>query len=153
MAGIQSHPSYDNWIKASLSKALPTWARPGFPHDQFLLSGSLHKPLSLLHQRADRRSKRTTTPLWLEQKSHNRKLTKMKKQKVLSQMKQQYKIIEKATKWSRDRQPSRKRIQNNDSEDDPGSLENNGEDVADVYQRPRRNKIQQTDRQYTGRNQ
>ena len=77
----------------------------------------------------------------------------MKKQKVLSQMKQQYKIIEKATKWSRDRQPSRKRIQNNDSEDDSGSLENNGEDVADVYQRPRRNKIQQTDRQYTGRNQ
>ena len=48
----------------------------------------------------------------------------------------------KTTKWSGDRQTFRKRIQNNDSEDDPGSLENNGEDVTDVYQRPRRNKIQ-----------
>ena len=32
----------------------------------------------------------------------------------------------KTTKLSGDRQPSRKRIQNNDSEDDPGSQEKNG---------------------------
>ena len=32
----------------------------------------------------------------------------------------------KTTKWSRDKQLSRKRIQNNDSQDDPGSQENNG---------------------------
>ena len=38
--------------------------------------------------------------------------------------------------WSGDRQPSRKRIQNNDSEDDPGSQENNGEDARNIYQRP-----------------
>ena len=30
-----------------------------------------------------------------------------------------------------------KRIQNNDSEDDPGSQENNGDDARNVYQRPR----------------
>ena len=29
--------------------------------------------------------------------------------------------------------PSRKRIQNNDSEEDPGSQENNGEDARNVY--------------------
>ena len=29
-------------------------------------------------------------------------------------------------------------IQNNDSEDDPGSRENNGEDARNVYQRPTR---------------
>ena len=44
--------------------------------------------------------------------------------------------------WSGDRQPSRKRIQNNDSEDDPGSQKNNGEDARNVYQRPRRIKEQ-----------
>ena len=33
-------------------------------------------------------------------------------------------------------QPFRKRIKDNDSEDDPGSLENNGEDVRKVYQKP-----------------
>ena len=36
----------------------------------------------------------------------------------------------------------RKRIQNNDSEDVPGSQENNGEDARNVCQRPRRNKEQ-----------
>ena len=41
-----------------------------------------------------------------------------------------------------DRQPSRKRIQNSDSEDDPGSWENNGDNARDVYQRPRRTKEQ-----------
>ena len=38
-----------------------------------------------------------------------------------------------------EKQSFRKRIQNNDS-DDPGSLENNGEDVRNVYQRPTRTK-------------
>ena len=33
-----------------------------------------------------------------------------------------------------------KKIQNNDSEDDPGSQENNGEDVRNIYRRPRRTK-------------
>ena len=42
-------------------------------------------------------------------------------------------------KW----QSSRKIIQN-DSEDDPGSWENNGEDARSVYQRPIRTK-EQTD--------
>ena len=41
-----------------------------------------------------------------------------------------------------DRQPSRKWIQNNDSEDDPGSWENNGEDARNVWQRPTRIKEQ-----------
>ena len=33
---------------------LPTKARPSFPHSQSLPSGSLHQPLILIHQRADR---------------------------------------------------------------------------------------------------
>ena len=37
-----------------------------------------------------------------------------------------------------EKEPARKRIQNNDSEDDPGSWENNGEDTRNVYQRPAR---------------
>ena len=35
-----------------------------------------------------------------------------------------------------------KRIQNNDSEDNPGPWENNREDTRHVYQRPRRTKEQ-----------
>ena len=41
----------------------------------------------------------------------------------------------KTTKWNGYRQTSRKRIRNIDSEDDPGSWENNGEDAKIVYQR------------------
>ena len=37
---------------------------------------------------------------------------------------------------------SRKRIRNNDNEDDPGSRKNNEEDARNVYQRPRRTKEQ-----------
>ena len=46
------------------------------------------------------------------------------KQKVMSQMKGQNKTPEK--QLNGDRQPSRKRIQNSDSENDPGSWEKNG---------------------------
>ena len=45
------------WIKDLLSMTLPTRARLSFTHSQFVPSGSLHKPLILLHQRTDRRSK------------------------------------------------------------------------------------------------
>ena len=37
----------------------------------------------------------------------------------------------KTTKWSGDRQPSRKRIQNNDSEDDPGPRKMNEGEVQE----------------------
>ena len=37
-----------------------------------------------------------------------------------------------------EKEPARKRIQNNDCEDDPGSWENNGEDARNVYQTPMR---------------
>ena len=44
-------------IQVLLSTALPTGARSGFSHCQSLPSGSLQKPLNLIHQRADSRSK------------------------------------------------------------------------------------------------
>ena len=50
----------------------------------------------------------------------------------------------KTTKWSKDRQASRKRIHSNNGEDDPGSQEKNGgkvwEDARNVYQRSRTKK-------------
>ena len=55
----ESHPSADNWTKDLLSTALPTRTRPSFPYSQSLPSGSLQKPLILIHQKADRRSKNT----------------------------------------------------------------------------------------------
>ena len=63
----------------------------------------------------------------------------MKKQKVMSQIKRQGKTPRETLKWSGDRQGFRKRIQNNDSEDDPGSQKKNGgkdwEDIRNVYQK------------------
>ena len=52
--GTQPHPSAENWIKNLLGMTLPTGARPSFPHSQSLPSGSFHKPLILIHQKADR---------------------------------------------------------------------------------------------------
>ena len=53
---------------------------------------------------------------------------------------------QKTTKWSGDRQLSRKIIQNKDSEDDSRSWKNDGgedwEDARKVFQRPRRTKEQ-----------
>ena len=52
--GTQLQPSTENWIKDLLSKALPTRTRPNFPLSQSFPSGGFHKPLIILHQRADR---------------------------------------------------------------------------------------------------
>ena len=52
--GTQPCPSTENWIKGLLSIAPPIRIRPSFPLSQSLPSGSFHKPLILLHQRADR---------------------------------------------------------------------------------------------------
>ena len=62
LTGREPHLSIYNWIKASLSKALPTRARPSFSDLQSFPLGSLHKPLSLLHLRADRISKKNHNP-------------------------------------------------------------------------------------------
>ena len=43
-----------NWIKVLLSMALPIRTRASFPLSQSLPSGSFHKPLILIHQRADK---------------------------------------------------------------------------------------------------
>ena len=56
--GEQPNPSADNWSEVLLSKALPTRAKNSFSHCQSLPSTSLHKLLSLIHQRADRKSKK-----------------------------------------------------------------------------------------------
>ena len=44
----------ENWIKYLLSMAPPIRTRPSFPFSQSLPSRSFHKPLILIHQRADR---------------------------------------------------------------------------------------------------
>ena len=47
-------PSTENWIKDLLIMVPLIRTRPSFPLSQSLPSGSFHKPLTLLHQRADR---------------------------------------------------------------------------------------------------
>ena len=59
------------------------------------------------------------TELSLQNENHNhRKLMEMKRQRIISQMKEQDKTLETQMKWE---QPSQKRIQANDNADDPGS--------------------------------
>ena len=65
------------------------------------------------------------------------------KNKVMSQMKGWDKNLREATEQSGDKQPSRKRIQNIDSEDNPGSQEKNGgKDWEDAKNFGRRTKEQ-----------
>ena len=58
--GIQPHPSTENWIKGLLSMVLPTRTRLSFCLSQSFPTGSFHKPLILLHQRADRLKTKVT---------------------------------------------------------------------------------------------
>ena len=51
---LPSKPPGKNWIKDLLNMPPPIRTRPSFPLSQSLPSGSFHKPLILLHQRADR---------------------------------------------------------------------------------------------------
>ena len=64
--GTQPQPLTENWIIDLLSMALPIRTRPSFPLGQSLPSGSFHKPLTLLHQRADRLKTTITenSPIW-----------------------------------------------------------------------------------------
>jgi len=50
----QLHPSMENWIKDLPGMAPPIRTRPRFPHRQSLPSGGFHRPIILIHQRADR---------------------------------------------------------------------------------------------------
>ena len=79
--GEQPHLSADNCIKVLLSITLPTRATPSFTTAKSHLSVSLHKPLSLVHQRADRRSKsyNPTSSWW---KLQSQKVNKMKMQRI-----------------------------------------------------------------------
>ena len=50
----QFHPLTENWIKDLLSEAQSIRTRPSFLLSQSFPSGSFHKPLTILHQRAER---------------------------------------------------------------------------------------------------
>ena len=52
--GTQPRPSTDNWIKDLLSMAPPIRTRPNSPVSLSQQEACFHKPLILLHQRADR---------------------------------------------------------------------------------------------------
>ena len=92
---ITSHPSGDNWIKALLSKALPTRLRPSHPHCKSLPSGTYTSPLasSIRGQTEEESKKHNLTAA--KTKTILQKLDRMKKQKVMSQMKAQDKTPEK----------------------------------------------------------
>ena len=73
LTGREHHPTHQQ-IKALLSRASPS-----FPHNQSLPSGSLHKPLSLIHQRADRRKKKSHNPTTVTAKTTVQKVNQDEK--------------------------------------------------------------------------
>ena len=68
--------STENWIKDLLSMDPLIRIRPSFPLSQSLPSGSFHKPLILLHQRAENHNHRKLTNLitWTTALSNTMKL-------------------------------------------------------------------------------
>ena len=62
LTGRQCNPTYQQTTRFKFYWAMPTTARPSFSHHQSLTSGGLHKPLSFIHQRTDRRSKKNYSP-------------------------------------------------------------------------------------------
>ena len=67
--GAEFCQSAENWIKYLLSMALN--------HSQSLSSGNLHKSLTFIHQRADRRSKKLQSHGPQNENHNHRKLNKM----------------------------------------------------------------------------
>ena len=130
---MQTHPSADNWVKALLSMSLPTRARPSthlqsLPHQEAYTSFTSFLASSTKGQTEETDRTKTT----LKKVNQDEKAEGYVPDKV----------TRKTTKCSGDRQASRKRIQNDDSEVDPGSWKQNEEDARNVYQRPRRTKEQ-----------
>ena len=66
-------------MKVLLSMPLTTRARLSFSHKQSLPSGSLNKPVSLIHQRADRRSKKNHNPAVAKTKTTSQKVNQGEK--------------------------------------------------------------------------
>ena len=82
----QPPPSTENWIKDLLTMAQPIRTRPSFPLSQSLPSGSFHKSLILLYQRADRHNHRKLTNLitWTTALSNSMKLRAMPYRAIIS---------------------------------------------------------------------
>ena len=88
---MQPHPSADNWIKALLSKALPTRARPSFFHQEAYTS----LLASSITQQTEEARRRSPTEAKKKKKATLQKLISLKKQKLTSQIKGQDKTPEK----------------------------------------------------------
>ena len=147
--GFTIPPTSNNQRKTLLSKALPTRARPRFctvsPSHQEACTNLLASSI-----RGQTEEARTTVPQQLKEKKKNtlQKVNQYEKAESYFADEGTRQNPRKTTKWSGDRQTSRKRTLNNDSEDDPRSWENNGEDARNVSQTPNRTK-EQTNRDNT----
>ena len=135
---LECDPTHQEIIKVLLSKALPTKQRLNFFYHQSLPSRNIYKPLSLIHQRADRRSKKKHSSTAVRTKTILQKVNHNEKEESYVPDEGTRQKPSKTTKWSGNRQSYRKIIQNNESKDDPGSKEKNGEDARNVYQSPTR---------------
>ena len=99
LTGREYNPTNQQKIRLKFywARSCPPEQDPVFPTQSFP-SESLHKPLSLIHQRADRRSKKKYNFTVAKAKTTLQKLIRIKNQAIMSQMKG--KIKPRKTKWS-----------------------------------------------------
>ena len=88
--GEWPHLSADKQIKVLLSMALPTRTKPSSIHCQSLPSGSLHKPLSLIYQKANSRSK-NYNPAAFKLKPQSQKVKNKRKELKILKLKKKIK--------------------------------------------------------------
>ena len=94
--GRELSPSHQQTNRLKFYWALPTRATPSSTHRHSLPSGNLHKPLREFHLPEGREQKQELQSCRLQNKHHNhRKTDKMKRQRTMSQMKEQDKTPEK----------------------------------------------------------
>ena len=148
LQGMECKPTHQQIIGLKLywARPYPPEQDPVFPMPVPSIRKLTQALLSLIHQRADRRSKKkhsltaAKTTTILQKVNHNEKAESYVPDEGIRYSPR------KPTELSGNRQPSKKIIQNNDSEDDPRSQEKNGgkdwEDARNVYRRPRRTKEQ-----------
>ena len=121
--GREPSPTHQQSSGLKFYWALTTTATVSSTHQQSLPSSLLD---SLIHQRADSRGKKNYNPAACGIKiTFTERYTRWKGRGLYTRWRNKKKP-RKTTKWSGDRRPSRKRIQNNDSEDDPGPQNKNG---------------------------
>ena len=122
LIGMGCNPTHLQTIRSKFN-----WARLGYSKTIFPTASPFHESLLDSSTRGQTEwARKTRIPRLPKWKPHHRKLIKMKRQRIMSEMKGQDKTPEKQLNEVETGSLQKKRIQNNNNEDDSGSWKKNG---------------------------